>query len=156
MRQEIFALFCVCLAGAIGEIMLPEGTRSGIKKAFRFLCALTVLLLLLSPFLRILGKSHAFLQGELEWEEKALDEFDDTLQNAVIAQSEKELRAGLYRILSETYGISEADCRIVIAFDEDGALLHVSLFLSGNALTKNPSVIERDLAQRLHCPVEVR
>lgn len=156
MREEVFTLFCVCLASAIGEILLPENPKSGTKKAFRFLTCLVVLLLVLSPFMRLLGKSHAFFGGEFEWEEASPDAFDGALQDAVIAQSEKELREGLYNILRQTYDISEDTCRIVIAFDEDGALLHVSLFLSGSALTKNPSVIERDLAQRLSCSVEVR
>ena len=156
MRQEVFTLFCVCLANAIGEILLPETTKSGTKKAFRFLTCLVVLLLVLTPFLRILGESHSFFEGEIAWEQEDTAPYEDILQNAVIAQSEKELREGLLLILKSDYGIHENDCHIVITFDEDGALLHVSLFLSGNALTKNPSTIEQDLAERLRCSVEVR
>ncbi len=156
MRQEIFTLFCVCLASAIGEILLPENAKSGTKKAFRFLSCLVVLLLVLTPFLRILDESSSFFKGEIEWVQEDTTPYEDILQHAVITQSEKELREGLHLILQREYGIHENDCRIVITFDESGALLHVSLFLSGNALTKNPSVIERDLTQRLNCSVEVR
>lgn len=156
MREEVFTLFCVCLVSAIGEILLPEGAKSGTKKAFRFLSCLVVLLLILTPFFRILGNCDTFFQGEFEWTEEGTTQYEGLLEHAVIAQSEKELREGLCLILQNEYGIKESDCNVLITFDESGALMCVSVFLSGNALTKNPSVIERDLTERLHCFVEVR
>ena len=156
MREHIFTLFCVCLVSAIGEIILPDGAKNSTRKAFRFLSCLVVLLLILTPFLRILGDCDTLFKGELEWTEQDTAQYEGLLEHAVIAQSEKELREGLCLILQNEYGVTESDCKILITFDESGALLHVSVFLSGNAISKNPSVIERDLAGRLNCSVEVR
>jgi hypothetical protein len=74
----------------------------------------------------------------------------------VKAQSAKDLEKGLYTLLQAEYGIDEANCTILIYFDTDGSLRHVSLFLSGNALLQNPERLEQDLSERLCCSVEVR
>ncbi len=156
MQKELFALFCVCLAAAMGEILLPEGAKSGTKRVFHFLITLAVLVLILTPFLRLLGDHSSFLKGEIEWEQQEITDYDDIFENAVNKQSETDLREGLYGLLAREYGIKEEHCQIVIHFDTDGSLRRVSLFLSGAALTQNPKTLEKDLSQRLCCIVEVR
>lgn len=156
MQKELLALFCVCLAAAMGEILLPDGAKTGTKKVFHLLVTLVVLLLILTPFLRILGDNASFLSGELEWEEQELGDYENIFEDAVKEQSEQDLREGIYTLLSRDYGIKREHCEIVIAFDTDGSLRRVSLFLSGVALTQNPTTLQKDLSQRLSCIVEVR
>ncbi len=156
MQKELFALFCVCLAACIGEILLPEGTKGGTKKVFRFLTALVVLLLILTPFLRLLGDHSSLLEGEIEWEQEEIENYESIFENAIKKQSETDLVEGIYALLSQNYGIKSEHCEIVVNFDTDGSLRRVSLFLSGTALIQNPKTLENDLAQRLSCIVEVR
>lgn len=156
MQKELFALFCVCLAAAIGEILLPDGAKNGTKKAFHLLVTLTVFLLILTPFLRLLGNHASFLKGDIEWEQGEIADYERIFENAVNGQSEADLREGIYDLLARDYGIKREHCEIVVHFDSDGSLCRVSLFLSGTALTQNPKTLEKDLSGRLSCTVEVR
>lgn len=156
MQKELLALFCVCLAAAIGEMLLPGEGKSGTKKAFHFLITLVVLVLILTPFLRLLGNYTSFFEGEIEWEQGEIADYESIFENALTAQSEQDLREGIYTLLASEYGIGREHCEIVIAFDTDGSLRRVSLFLSGAALTQNPKTLEKALSGRLSCTVEVR
>lgn len=156
MQKELFALFCVCLAAAIGEILLPDGAKSGTKKVFHFLVTLAVLVLILTPFLRLLGDNASFLKGEIEWEQSEVTDYESIFENAVKEQSEADLQEGIYELLARDYGIKQEHCEIVVHFDTDGSLRRVSLFLSGAALTQNPKTLEKDLSGKLSCSVEVR
>ena len=52
----IFPLFCVVLAAAMAELLIPEEGGAGTKKVLRLLTALAVLLLILSPLTSLLKK----------------------------------------------------------------------------------------------------
>ena len=156
MQTEILMLFGVCFAAAIGELLLPQSTQSGTRTALRLLTSLIVLLLILTPFLRVLKNRDALLPDKITLEEPSTEEFESLFEKALQAQSEVDLKEGLLSLLQKEYGIKESDCQIHVFFDDEGELYNVSLFLSGKALLQDPTAIERDLAERLGCNVEVR
>ncbi len=156
MQTELLALFGVCLAGAMGEMLLPTGTGIGTRRLLRFLLSLSVLLLILTPFLHFLKSNADFLQGELPGQETELAEYEQIFNKALSEQSAADLQNGLHALLRSEYGIQEENCTVLVFFAQDGALQRVSIFLSGNALIKDPQVIEKDLEARLNCLVEVR
>ena len=149
-------LFGVCLAAGIGELLLPSHTSAGTRRALRALTALLVLLLILTPFAHILKSNEEWLWGEADLGEVQDTDYERIFLDAVQAQSAKDLEQGLYTLLRSEYGIDEENCTILVYFDTDGSLRHVSLFLSGNALLQNPERLEQDLSERLCCSVEVR
>lgn len=156
MQKEILALFGVCFAAAVGELLLPATAQLGTRKALRLLTSLLVLLLILTPFLRVLRNQDALFGGEIDIEEPSAKEFETIFENAMQSQSETDLKNGLLSLLQKEYGIKESDCQIFVYFKEGGELQSVSLFLSGDAIKKDPLAIERDLSARLGCEVEVR
>ena len=158
MSAGILALFGVALAAAIIELLIPGEEKNGTRQFLHFLTALTVLLLLLHPFLSFLGNADGFLKGEIEWEEgeTARADFEQRFSEAVAAQSAVQLKEGLQDLLHEEYGIAHEDCSIAVELDEDGQPERISVFLSGEALLQDPQAICDALEKRLNCDVEVR
>ncbi len=156
MQQEILALLGVGLGGTVCELLLPHDSSPGTRKLFRFLVSLCVLLLLLTPFLRFLRQGEGLFEGGFSFEEGELADYEKIFEDTVNGQSSKDLQAGLAALLQSEYGIAEDDCSITVLLGEDGKLRRVCVFLSGKAIVKDPLEIEKALAERLQCTVEVR
>lgn len=156
MQREILALFGICLAFAVGELLLPQSTSASTKRALRFLTGLAVLLLILTPFRSFLQNSTPFFKGEITFEETDLQAFEEIFEKAVLAQSEQDIIAGIRALLASEYDIEQENCTVLVHFDTDGTPRRICIFLSGEALTHNPETLERTLSERLGITVEVR
>ena len=60
MGTAILGLVGVSLAAALAELLLPGDEGKGTKRFLRILVSLAVLLLLLRPFLSLLGSAEGF------------------------------------------------------------------------------------------------
>ncbi|MBO5326759.1 MAG: hypothetical protein J6A84_01390 [Clostridia bacterium] len=158
MGASILALFGVVFAAAIADLLIPGEEKGGTRQFLHILCALTVLLLLLSPFLSLLHRADGFLEGEVEWEEGEVkkSDFEKQFSEAVANRSAAQLRQGLYALLEQQYGIDAADCEITVTLDGEGELRRIAVFLKGAALLQDPEEIKQDLLKRFSCDVEVR
>lgn len=158
MGAAILALFGVVFAAAIADLLIPGEEKGGTRQFLHILCALTVLLLLLSPFLSLLHRADGFLQGEVEWEEGEVQksDFEKQFSEAVANRSAAQLKQGLYTLLEQQYGIDAADCEIAVTLDSEGELRRIAVILKGAALLRDPEEIEQDLLERFSCDVEVR
>ena len=156
MQNEILALFGVCIALGMSELLLPGEENGGTRRLLRFLAALAVFLLILTPFAGFLQKSEELFVKEPLFEEEQTAKFEQVFEQAVLEQSSKDLEAGLLALLEKEYGIEAKNCTVLISFAPDGTLARVSIFLSGAALLSDPEEIELELSERLACTVEVR
>ena len=158
MGTAILALFGMVFAAAIADLLIPGEEKGGTRQFLHILCALTVLLLLLSPFLTLLHRADGFLQGEVEWEEGEVQksDFEKQFSEAVANRSAAQLKKGLYALLEEQYGIDPSDCEIAVTLDSEGELRRIAVILKGAALLRDPEEIEQDLLERFSCEVEVR
>lgn len=155
MQGVVLALFGAALAAGLAELLLPR-EEGGTATVFRFLISLVVLLLILTPFASFLQNSEEILSGEITFEEESTADFEQIFSDTVGAQSKQDFEKGLYALLLREYGISQKDVTLLVRFDAQGELVGVSLFLSGEALTKNPDTLAKALTQKLGCTVEVR
>ena len=158
MGKTVLGLFCVCLAAALAELLLPHDEGRGTKGVLRVLVSLAVLLLLLRPFVSFLGSDPTVQLEELvgESEEDTAAGYEEIFSQAVIAGSERDLKQGLYAWLLGEHGIDARDAHIKITLGDGGSLLRVEIFLSGAALLRDPDVLERELSELLNCETEVR
>ena len=158
MGGAILALFGVVLAAAIADLLIPGEERGGTRQLLHFLTALSVLLLLLSPFRSLLQNAEGFLQGEIEWgeEEVQKSDFERRLSEAVTNRSAVQLREGLAELLQQKHGIASSDLEITVELSEQGELRRISVFLKGAALLQDPEEIRQDLLKLFSCDVEVR
>lgn len=158
MGGAILALFGVVLAAAIADLLIPGEERGGTRQLLHFLTALSVLLLLLSPFRSLLQNAEGFLQGEIEWSEEEVQksDFEKRLSEAVANRSAVQLREGLAELLQQKYGIASSDLEIAVELSEQGELRRISVFLKGAALLQDPEEIRQDLLKLFSCDVEVR
>ena len=157
MSAGLLGLIAVTLAAAITEIMMPGEAHKGTRHFLHFLTALTVLVLLLRPFLSLVDLSGGFLRGEVEWvEEESAPDFWAQLEKAVAERSTVMLREGLQAYLSEKCDLSPEHYELRIQLTEGGALAHVSVRLRGAGLLRDPDKIDASLRELLKCEVEVR
>lgn len=158
MGGAILALFGVVLAAAIADLLIPGEERGGTRQLLHFLTALSVLLLLLSPFRSLLQNAEGFLQGEIGWSEEEVQksDFEKRLSEAVANRSAVQLREGLTELLQQKYGIASSDLEITVELSEQGELRRISVFLKGAALLQDPEEIRQDLLKLFSCDVEVR
>lgn len=157
MSEGVLGLFGVALGAALLDFLLPGKESSGVRSAVRFLTALAVLCLLLSPFLSMLGSVGEALEGEIAFEEEAdraaFEEcFADTVNARGLAEGERLLLA----YLEEEFDVGQENCEISLELGEEGTLSCVRVFFSGTALLKDPDEIARALEDKLNCRVEVR
>ncbi len=155
MQQELLAIFGVCLAGTMGELLLGEQSRNT-RTLLRFFLSLCVLLLILTPFLRFLQSEGALLQGEIEISETDIGSYEKIFETAVAEQSAEDLSEGLYTFLQQKHRIARKDCTVQVHLAEDGSLARVRIFLSASAIAQDPDALADELSELLDCEVEVR
>lgn len=156
MSEGVLALFGVTIAAAIGEILLPGGESSPVRRPFRFLCALLILSVILSPLVSFLSGAGEWYWGELAGDEATLLEYEAILEDAVARRSAEALREGIALFLEKEYGVPPESSTVLVFFAADGTLQRVSVYLSGMALTQSPTELEGALSAWLNCSVEVR
>lgn len=156
MKNTVLGLFGVCVAAALCEL-LPTGEGKGTRGTLRVLVSLAVLLLLVRPFLPILGSTPEIPLEELVGGlEDTTVEYEEIFHRAVNEGSERDLKQGLYAWLSKEHGIEREDAHIKITLTGEGELSLVEIFLSGKALLSDPDVLEKELGNLLNCETEVR
>ena len=159
MQNAILALFGICITLSVCELLLPD-TSGGTKRLLRFIASLAVLLILSAPVSGVLRPLRengiVTLLPESGTEEERYAYYGEIFEEAVMAQSEKDLCEGVLRLLEEEYGKKTDKTRVVARFDGDGALATLSVYLSGEALLLDPKEVERFLSEQLSCTVEVR
>ena len=156
MQGGILALFGVCLALGMSELLLPDGNGEGTKRLLRFLTSLVILVLILAPFAGFLKNQKVLLGDKFEFADEDTTDYEQIFAEAVTRQSGEDLKAGLRTLLQTEYGVAPEHCSVSVFFTENGELARVLIFLSGPALTVDPARVEKDLAARLGCTVEVR
>lgn len=156
MSGTILALFGTALAVGLSELLLPPQSSEGTVRLFRFLTSLVILIVILTPFLGFLQSGEEIFRGELDLSAPTPPDYEQAFSDAVQAQSEADFKAGLSLLLEQEYGIQKENATLLVRFDTDGTLSHVSVFLSGAALLQNPDTLAKNLSIRLGCAVEVR
>ena len=155
MQGTVLALFGAALAAGLAELLLPR-EQGGTEKLFRFLISLVVLLLILTPFMGFLQESKGLVSGDLSFEEEESAELEQIFFDTVQSQSKAEFEERLYAFLETAYQLPRKNVTLLVRFDTQGALAHVSVFLSGTGILQDPVALESSLSQKLGCTVEVR
>lgn len=144
------------LFGILAAAMLAEALGDAIGncgKAVRYLCALTVILLLARPLPALFGK----LPTLTEWEE-ASPYSEDAAAEALLPRLEKALTEELTDALARDYALSPEDFSLAISLSagEDGIVprqLTLTLFTL-RAVSRTDEL--REALAEFGCPVEIR
>ena len=156
MGEGALGLLGVTLAAAVGELVLPVREGGGLRRLFRLLVVLAVLLLLLRPLSGALSELQGLWEEGLPPIGGEAQDFEGVLQEAVRAQSAIDLEAGLCALLQAELGLREGALAVRVRLDGAGELEAVTVRLSGAGLLQDPQAIEKRVEELLHCAVEVR
>lgn len=158
MKVTVIALVALSLASALLELLLPNEEERGTRTALRFMTALVTLLLIAAPLLPWIGNANEFLHGGIVWteEEARREELEAQLQQALSAQSAKELEAWCQALLEARHGLSAKQASVRAVINTSGELTCITVRLSGAGLLKDPSEIVKTLSDYFDCEIEVR
>lgn len=150
--KTVFALFCVVLAAALADLLIPAEKGAGTKKYLHLLTALAVLLLILAPVSSFLRRG-----GEISLPAAAAaPDFEAVFAGAAEGAGRAEFEARLGALLAAEFGGSAADYALSVRYDEQGKPAEVRVVLSGKALTTDPRKAEAYLTGLLEIPASVR
>lgn len=146
MSTYLYSLAVAAVLIALVCTLMPESAAQHVK----LLCSLCVILLLISPVMRLV---NAVGQGAWEIPEAWQDEGQ---QEQDYGQFSDALVVGQLQVLLEKeQGLPPAQCRILVEWGEDGGVREVTLLLSGKAIWRDPDPIKAYVEGLLDCKCRV-
>ena len=146
MSGYLYSLAVAAVVVALVGTLMPESAAQYAK----LLCSLCVILLLISPVMRLVS---AVGQGAWEipeaWQDQEQEEQDyGQLSDALVVGQ-------LQVLLEQEQGLPPAQCRILVEWGEDGGVREVTLLLSGKAIWRDPDPIKTYVEGLLDCKCRV-
>ncbi len=149
--KTVFALFCVVLAAAMADLLIPADKGAGTKKYLHLLTALAVLLLILSPLVSLLHRGVDIPPDAAA----ATPDFEAVFAAALDAAGKAEFESRLCAALAAEFDAEERNFALSVRYEGD-APAEVRVVLSGKALTADPRAVEEYLTGLLQIPASVR
>lgn len=168
-------LLTVSLAAVLIEALFPEDGSPGLAGALRLITGLCVLLTLLAPlragtrFLRTIAEGDP--EAAADWLESygrdiagaGVIDPDRGLDNMIASSGADGIASWVMEQMNERFGIPPSSCRVIVDADfssgsgSDAAFCvrSVSIVLSGEAILKNPHLIEEWIGGQLGCECRV-
>ncbi len=152
MKNELIPFLSGVLGVGIVSCLFPN--RKTISGVLKLLTALLILGAVITPLQSLLNTfsfqtADDWLQN-YENTQSYESEWNESLLNATGEYLEKTLCT----YLQNQYGINEGELRCSVEMSEDGQVNKISLILSGKAMWKDPTPMEKEVTELFDCPCE--
>ena len=162
MSDYIYSIVCVSAAIGIVCVIVPDGTRGGMKKHLRLVCSFCLLCVLVGPvavFINNMGDillngRDAIIEGidreDLrEGYESIYDEYLEGNYGENVGQAVK-------RSLYEKFGIPENECRVRVDFADENSdgikePSKITVIFSGRSIFRDPKEIKVFVSELFGC-----
>ena len=158
MSSYLYALFLLCLALSLGELLRPGKEGEPLGKAWKAFCSLLLLCTLASPLRARLPTLRQWTNGEggsLFPESPSVESPALSPEEALTEASKAYFLQLLTQNLEQEFSISPGQIRCTVEWtaDTNGAPHpgRVTLLLSGNAIWKDPHAMEAYVSSLLNC-----
>lgn len=152
IAASLVPLLSVTAAACLCEYLLPGGSSSRLVKSLRLVTGLCVLLALAAPLRGALGLMRELKDGGLSDLWSSSEDADDVkgenyLNEYLTLQTREAVEEWAKEVLNKQFGISSDCCRVVVTMGRDTEtdlpyVSRVDVVLSGNAILRNPHLIE--------------
>lgn len=158
MSSYLYAMFLLCLALSLGELLRPGKEGEPLGKAWKVLCSLLLLSTLVFPLRSLLPTLRQWADGEggsLLPESPSVESPVLSPEEALNEASKAYFLQLLTQNLEQEFSISPGQIRCTVEWtaDANGAPhpARVILLLSGNAIWKDPHAMEAYVSSLLNC-----
>lgn len=153
MQAYLVSLFVASLVGALIGILSPDG---GMSKHVRFVSALVLICVLISPMQEIGTFLNDLANGKLELpqEDGDIEDYRDRFESATNEASKSYFMQMLTETLEEQFSMPTGTVRCRVAWTESGETLspsRVTVVLSGSSIWKNPHEVKDFVETLLGC-----
>ena len=146
MSGYLYSLAVAAVLIALVCTLVPVSAAQHAK----LLCSLCVILLLISPVVRLVSTVG---QGAYEipesWQEGEEQKQDYEQLSAALVIGQLQL------LLEREQGLPPAQCRILVEWDQEGGVREVTLLLSGKAIWRDPDPLRAYVEGLLDCRCRV-
>jgi len=156
MKEYIVSLIVAALVAALVTALSPEGEGGGLSRHLRLLCTLFLLCVIVAPLGGVLGTLSDALGGTLTPPEAGGDteDYQSQLDQALSDAAKPYFANLLIEAIEKEFAIPTGEVRCAIRWreGESGATPErISIILSGSAIWKDPSPIEKFVRDRVGC-----
>ncbi|MBE6620620.1 MAG: hypothetical protein E7625_04580 [Ruminococcaceae bacterium] len=150
MNEYFMGLLALCVCICVVELLTPAGEGEGIARHLKLLCAICLLVTMISPLIRLLqgGESlprrlDAWLSEWLEGNEEKKEEYGALWEERWEDMDVSYAEAAIASLLSQRFSVSDQEIRVKVTVNEDGtAIREVRVALSGKAIWINTHEME--------------
>ena len=159
MTSYLYSLLLISLAVALVGILTPNGTKDGIAKHMRLLCALLLIGVLILPIKNGIEKLMLWSSGEISLpkpEQSDREDYREEMQEALDNTSRQYVAQMLTQTLSRELEIPMGEVRCVMQWSKTDPTKPelVTLIFSGSAIWKDPKSAEAFVEDLLGCPCQ--
>lgn len=156
MKEYLLSIIAAALFAAMLGILTPFGKGTALSAHMRLILAIFLLCILLSPLKNAVTGAVDWFSGGFEEQlpqETDKEEYQKELEDAINSSSRTYLTSLLIDRLESEFAIKSGEVRCAIRWEGDTGARprRVSVILSGDAVWKDPSKIEKYVEQLLGC-----
>ena len=153
LREYVFSIVCFSSAAGIALILVPEGTRQGLKKHLKLLSVLCLICLLINPMAELIQTLSSLdvedLSGifDTDSEGELYDKYDEIYQSYLDGGYGENIGEAVKDVLHGRFDIKKDNCRVLTEFaDKNG---------DGEEKLKEPDSIKTFISELFECDVSV-
>jgi hypothetical protein len=159
LKEYFMGLLTLCVCICVVELLAPAGEGEGIARHLKLLCAICLLVTMISPLIRLLQGGESLPQRLDTWlsewmkgSEEKKEEYGALWEEQWEQMDVSYAEAAIASMLSQRFSISEQEIRVKVTVNEDGTAIHeVRVALSGKAIWLNTHEIEDYIGKTLGC-----
>jgi hypothetical protein len=166
MTEYVFSIVLFSIASGIVLILVPEGTRQGLKKHLKLITSLCLICILISPMAKLMETISSFDGGDIngifgtDTEGELYDKYNEIYQNYLDGGYGENIGEAVKEALYKRFGIAKENARVLTEFsDKNGDGVReprkITIVLSGSAIVKEPDSIKKFVSEVFECDTAV-
>jgi len=149
---------CISVIGSLVSMLAPDGEGGGLRKEYRLVLGLCVVLVCINPIKSIVLGINEFEFGSIGGAPDVNEEkYEDYLDSAYTEAEVQNLKTGIYQMLEDRFQIRREDSSVSVrlAKGEGGASTLESIYITlyGSAIFKNTGEIEEYFGAIFNCEI---
>ena len=162
MREYVYSIVSFSSAAGLLLILLPSGTRHGLKKHVKLICALCLVCILIDPLSDLIGSIDELFSGDLSIYEdnggELYERYEQIYQSYLDGSYGDNIGQVVKDALFEKFDIKRENCRVLTEFyDNNGDGVRepkrITVVLSGEDKFRDPETVKEFLSSVFECEI---
>ncbi len=162
MIEYVYSIVSFSFAAGLILILIPSGTKQGLKKHVKLISALCLVCILIEPLSNLIESIDEVLSGDLLTHEdnagELYERYEQIYQSYLDGSYGDNIGQAVKDALFEKFGIQKKNCRVLTEFHDnngDGVRepKRITVVLSGEDRFRDPETVKAFLSSLFECAV---